>query len=246
MAAHVTEHPADLIREAEELEQRAEEQMVLVRQCRAEAAKLRARADRINSDSGVNLVVRRGEPDDPLLAAAALAVEDIPGTFTSTELAKALAISNATRALRLLVRLRDMGHVEQQPDGRFRSVDPEAGRIRDAVIELHEFTRAELAEHVGLVPEALTWYLTDLRARGIIVGADDDEMAYNPPGRETVVTRRRRAPAPEAELIDQAPERGQVIEFTGKPMIESGGNQRHAGRRKARGGNVRKQKKRGR
>src|SRR3954469_8012683 len=115
MAAHVTEHPADLIREAEELEQRAEEEMVLVRQCRAEAARLRARADRINNDNGVNLV-RRAEPDDPLLAAAALAVEDIPGRFTSTELAKALVISNATRALRLLVRLRDMGHVEQLHD----------------------------------------------------------------------------------------------------------------------------------
>jgi hypothetical protein len=245
MAAHAEEHPADLIAEAERLETDAEAEMVLVRQLRAEAAKLRSRAERIKGDSLVT-VTRKPEPDDPLLGAAALAAEDLPGTWTSTELAKALMISNATRALRLAVRLRDMGHVEQLPDGRFRSVDPEAARVRDAVIELGEFTRAELADHLGVLPEALTWYLADLRQRDIIVGADDERMAYNPPGRETVITRRRRRRTPEQELIDQAPERGQVVEFTGQPMRETGGNRRRAGERKSRGGNVRKQKHRGR
>jgi hypothetical protein len=168
-------HPADLIEQAEELEQRAEQEMVVVRGLRAEAAKLRARADRINHGTNVT-VTKRVEREDPLLAAAALAAEDLPGAWLSSDLAKALAITDANRALRLCVALRDMGHVEQV-DGRWRSVDPEAAHIRDAVIELAEFTREQLAERVGLVPVALTWYLDDLRGRGIIVGADDELMA---------------------------------------------------------------------
>jgi hypothetical protein len=239
-------HPADLIEQAEELEQRAEQEMVVVRGLRAEAAKLRARADRINHGTNVT-VTKRVEREDPLLAAAALAAEDLPGAWVSSDLAKALAITDANRALRLCVALRDMGHVEQV-DGRWRSVDPEAAHIRDAVIELAEFTREQLAERVGLVPVALTWYLDDLRGRGIIVGADDELMAYSPPGRENVVTRRRRLPTPEQQAIDPdlRVRRGEVVEFTGKPMVETGGNRRRAGERKSRGGNVKKAKHRGR
>lgn len=245
MAAAITdEHPGDLIEQAEALEAQAETEMLAVRRLRAEAAKLRARAERINSCTSVT-VTRKPAPDDPLLGAAALAVEDIGGLFTSTELAKALMISDTNRALKLLVRLRDMGHVEQL-DGRFRSIDPELARIRDAVIELNEFTREQLAERVGLRPEALSWYLADLRGRGIITG-DDDEMVYEPPGRENVISRRRRHRTPEQEAIDPeaAAGRGHVIELTGKPMIETGSNRRRAGSRKSRGGAVRKKKSRG-
>jgi hypothetical protein len=245
VAATITdEQPGDLLEQAEALEAQAETAMVVVRQLRAEAAKLRSRAERIKTCSSVT-VTRKPEPDDPLLGAAALAVEDIGGLFTSTELAKALAIANTTRALKLLVRLRDMGHVEQV-DGRFRSIDPEIARIRDAVIELNEFTREQLADRVGLRPEALSWYLADLRTRGIIAGDDEETMVYEPPGRENLVSRRRRRRTPEQEVIDPdiAASRGQVVDFTGKPMIESGGNRRRAGARKSRGGNVRKQKHR--
>jgi DNA-binding transcriptional ArsR family regulator len=223
-AAITDEHPADLIEQAEALEAQAEIEMLSVRKLRAEAAKLRARAERINTCTSVT-VTRKPPPDDPLLGAAALAVEDIRG---------------------LLVRLRDMGHLEQL-DGRFRSVDPEVARIRDAVIELNEFTREQLAERVGLRPEALSWYLADLRTRGIITGDDDETMAYEPPGRENVVSRRRRRRTPEQEVIDPdiAAGRGHVVELTGKPMIETGGNRRRAGSRKSRGGAVRKKKTRG-
>jgi hypothetical protein len=244
-AAITDEHPADLIEQAEALEAQAEIEMLSVRKLRAEAAKLRARAERINTCTSVT-VTRKPPPDDPLLGAAALAVEDIRGLFTSTELAKALMISDTNRALKLLVRLRDMGHLEQL-DGRFRSVDPEVARIRDAVIELNEFTREQLAERVGLRPEALSWYLADLRTRGIIAGDDDETMVYEPPGRENVVSRRRRRRTPEQEVIDPdiAAGRGHVVELTGKPMIETGGNRRRAGSRKSRGGAVRKKKTRG-
>jgi hypothetical protein len=217
---------------------------VLVRQLRAEAARLRSRAERINHGSGVT-VTRRAQADDPLLSAAALAAEDIPGYFGSEQLAKALAIVDKTRALRLCCALRDKGLLEQV-DGKFRGVDPEAALVRDAVLELGEFTREELAAHVSRRPEALTWYLADLRGRGIIVGDDDERMAYQAPGRENVVTRRRRGPTPEQQVIDPDIRRGEVVEFTGRPMVESGGNRRRAGERKSRGGNVRKQKSKGR
>lgn len=238
----VDEHPADLLHEAERLEAQAESEMVLVRQMRAEAARLRSRAERINNGSGVT-VTRRVEADDPLLSAAALAAEDIPGLFGSEQLAQALAIVDKTRALRLCCALRDKGLLEQV-DGKFRSVDPEAARVRDAVLELGEFTREELAARVGRRPEALTWYLADLRARGIIVGDDDERMAYQAPGRENVITRRRHAPTPEQQVIDPGIRRGEVIELTGKAMVETGGNRRRAGERKSRGGAVRKKKKR--
>jgi hypothetical protein len=243
--ADIEQHPADLMAQAEELERKAEEEMLLVRQWRAEAARLRSRAERINHGTGVT-VTRKPEKEDPLLAAAALAAENLPGKWTSAELGKALAITDSNRALRLCVKLRDLGHVEQV-DGMFRSVDPEAARIRDAVIELGEFTREQLAQVVSLCPEALTWYLADLRARGIIAGGDLERMAYQPTGRENVVTRRFRRPTPEQEVGGtEKVERGEVVEFTGKPMIESGGNRRRAGERKSRGGNVRKQKHKGR
>lgn len=245
MAVAVEEHPAELVAQAEALEQRAESEMVMVRNLRAEAAKLRSRAERLNHGSGV--VVKRFERDDPLLAAAGLAVEDIDGTFTSADLAKLLALHDMRRVARLIAVLREMGHVEQLANGRYMSVDPEAARVRDGVIELDSFTKAELAAHLAMPAESLTWYLADLRARGIIGGDDDERMCYEPTGRETVVTRRFRRETPEQAAVDKnaAGDRGVAVEFTGKPMIETGGNRRRAGERKSRGGNVRKKKQRG-
>jgi hypothetical protein len=243
MSAALQDHPADLIAEAGRLEAQAELEMVAVRNLRAEAAKLRSRAENLRNGSYVT-VKPAPQRDDPLLAAAALAAEDLPGTWISSDLARALGIGDANRALRLCVKLREMGHVEHT-DGRWRSVDPEIARIRDAVIELAEFTREQLAERVELRPEALTWYLADLRRKGIISGGDHEQMRYEPTGRETVVTRRRHMRAPEQEVIDQrlSSSRGRVVELTGKPMIESGGNRRQAGQRKSKGGTVRKHKR---
>lgn len=217
--------------------------MTRVRADRAEAAKLRARAERINQ-GGLPLV-RPTDRQDPLLAAAGLAVEDLTGAWESAELGKLLGIRDKSRIVRLLAALRDMGHVEHVGDGRWRSADPVAAQVRDAVIELGEFTTQGLADHLGMHPTTLRWYLADLRQRHVITGESHERMAYNPPGRETVVTRRRHAPTPEQELIDQAPVRGHVVELTGRPMVETGSNRRQAGRRKSRGGAVRKKKQRG-
>jgi hypothetical protein len=236
------EHPADLLAEAERLEAEAERQMVTVRTMRADAARLRSRAGRLLHGGGVT-VTRRAEPDDPLLGAAALAAEDLQGLWTSADLAKALRIVDSRRALRLCVRLRDLGHVEQH-DGRFRSADPEEGLIRDAVIELGEFTCEQLGERVGLRPESLSGYLADLREKGIIAGEDDERMAYQPTGRENVVTRRFHRPAPEQEVVDRSIRRGSAVDYTGRPMIETGGNRRQAGERKSRGGKTKKRQHR--
>jgi hypothetical protein len=56
-AAITDEHPADLIEQAEALEAQAEIEMLSVRKLRAEAAKLRARAERINTCTSVTVTL---------------------------------------------------------------------------------------------------------------------------------------------------------------------------------------------
>lgn len=247
MAAVAAElHPADLVAEAERLEEQAEQEMVHVRNLRAEAAKLRSRAERINKGQLVTVNTRRADRDDPLLAAAGLAVEDLRATWTTEDLAKMLAIRDHGRTARLVRSLRDLGVVEAASEtGRWRSVDPQEARVRDGVIELDSFTRDELAEHLGVPPESLTWYLSQLRGKGIISGGDRERMQYEPTGSERVQTRRFRRPAPEREAVAKhlTEGRGRVVDGTGKPMIETGGTQRQAAERRGRGGKTRKRKK---
>lgn len=244
MATAVTENPGELIAQAEALEARADAMMAQVRELRADAAKRRARAERLNM--GGLPIIHRVDRDDPLIAAAGLAAEDLPGTFQVHDLCNALEIKDHARGLRLLIALRELGHVQAVHGGGWRSVDPEAARVRDMVIELGEFTREELADRLAMHPTTLRWYLADLRQRGVIGQEDaDGRIAYQPTGSERVVTRRRRQAPPEAVLGgDLAAAGGKVVEFTGKPMVEprNATGRRKAGSRKSRGGAVKRRK----
>lgn len=244
------EHPGDLMDEAAGLEREADQLLAevdrlkeLAKDHRARAAALRHKANRIlHPETGVT-VKRQTPKSDSLLAAAALAVEDMPGVFGEAAVASALKIGSV-RAKELLRALEAAGKISAVPErGGYRSVDPEAARVRDAVVELGEFSDQSLAEHLGTTASAISWYLTDLRRRGIVDGPAS-AMFYVRTGRETVVTRRfRRTPA-EQEVVDRdLVERGKAVEYTGKPMVENGGNRRRAGERKSRGGNVRRSKK---
>lgn len=255
MAVVVEEHPADLAlradeldAEAEELREEAERLRTRAKERNAQAAALRSKADRIlNPDLGVS--VRRRAParsNDTLLAAAGLAVEDLPGTFQITHLAAALEIGTV-RAQALCDALVDLGHIEVREHG-YRAVDPEAARVRDAVVELKQFTRASLAMKLEVRPDALTWYLHDLRQRGIIAfDTIGGPISYVETGAERVVTRRPRRLPPEQAVVDKElnARRGAPVEFTGRPMVETGGSQRRAAERRQRGGATKKKKQRG-
>jgi hypothetical protein len=69
------------------------------------------------------------------------------------------------------------------------------------VIELGEFTREQLAARVEPAPGGADLVLGRPARQGHHRGGDDERMAYQPTGRENVVTRRRHAP-PEQEVID--------------------------------------------
>lgn len=227
-----TEHPADLIAEADRLEREADSMWAQVKERRGKAAALRFRARRI-LDEVDQVLPRRASAPDPMLAAAGLAVEEFPGLFTPTELGVRLQIRDPARLTRILGSLAQLGHVRRIQDGRYRTVDPDEARVRDAVIELGSFTVAQLADKLEVQPHYLTHYLDQLRDRQLLAETDGT-LSYIKSGPERATTRRPNRPPPErtvAGAYAQAPdERGLVMEFTGKGTVPERGSEpkRHA------------------
>jgi hypothetical protein len=186
-----------LMEEAAEWKEESTKCLTLARECEAKAAKLRAKAVRLeNPELGVK-VKRRVPKNDSLLAAAGLAVEDIRGNFDSAKLAELLGIGTA-RARDILCELVAIGKIERVGNG-YRCEDADAAAVRDAVIELGDFTEESLAEHLGWPVAAVRWYVEDLCDRGILDFSEDEtaDLAYKPTGPETVITSRPRHTPPE-------------------------------------------------
>lgn len=244
------EHPGDLLdraveldREADDLRAEADRLKTRAKEREAQAAALRHKAQRLlHPELGVTVKQSRPKPPDALLGAAALAVEDLEGTILPTQLAEILKIGSK-RAGDLLDALLEAEKVERNNHGGYRAIDPEIGRARDAVIELGEFSEAQFADRMGMPRESARWYLLHLKQRGVVEKLNEATWAYVVPGAERVVTRRPRRPTPEEELRRDDIKRGETVPYTGKPMVESPGAQRHAAERRRRGGKTRKQKK---
>lgn len=193
----MTEHPADLVAQAQALELEADQLAARARASRAQAAKLRSRAQRLN-DPERGVTVRRApvKPDE-LLAAAALACEDLAGTFQARDLARALSIADERRAGRLLLALSELGHVTRQGEG-WASVDPEEARVRDYVIAAREFSIADAIKALAMPELTLAHYLDHLRERKLIEGAGG-QYRYIETGPELVITEYPRHRPPEKE-----------------------------------------------
>lgn len=183
--ATTDEHPVELLAEAEDLEREAGELWARVKELRGRAAGLRERAKRrVQEAEAVPVRRPRPEPPDPLLSAAALAVEDLRGEFTTHDLAEVLEIPDE-RAGKILARLVEMelvmrvGMRERNPaDRKWRSVDPTAARVRDAAKDMDRFTVAQLARKLAMHPQELAYYLAELRIRGAIEWWDDGHYQW--------------------------------------------------------------------
>lgn len=166
---------------ATQLEQEAEQHRILARSLFMECAKLRARAERMRREEqeAAEKRAKKGrakknelpyDPQDPLIAAAVLAVEDLGAGFDAGDLAGKLRIGRE-RALKLLLAVVAKGFCARQGEGKWRSVDPNEPRVRDAARELGRFTVEQLGEAVHMEPTELTYYIDWMREENMISGA---------------------------------------------------------------------------
>jgi hypothetical protein len=204
------QHPALLLVRAHELVDEADALQEQAKAKRAEAARLRARAERLRD--GEHLRPKKPEPMDPLLAAASLAVEDLDGYWTPSDLAEALELTDKARAVRLVFALRDLGVVVKVED-KWRTVDPDEARVRDTLRELGTCSQQELAEKLQMAPVTLDYYLDYGVAREWCHIAEDGHLMYVKGGPERIITSRPRRPLPEKDrpAYDLAPHRGEAI-----------------------------------
>jgi hypothetical protein len=204
------QHPALLLARAHELVNEADELQEQAKLKRAEAAKLRARAERLRD--GDHLRPKKPEPMDPLLAAAALAIEELDGYWTPGDLDEALELHDKARAVRLVYALRDMGVVVKVED-KWRTVDPDEARVRDALRELGTCSPQQLAEKLEMAPVTLDYYLEYGAERGWCDISSDGHLMFLNAGPERIITRRprRRPPENDPPAFTEAPSRGQSI-----------------------------------
>lgn len=214
-APRAPEDPADeLRRQAVLLDHEAAQLVERAKEVRAEAAKLRARADRMDDPSKGARIVRRSRDaarSDGLLAAAAVAVEDLPRGFTATDLAVALEIADKARATRLLLALSEMGKIMRADDDGWCVLDPDEVRVRDYITSAGAFTFADAMEALGDFGELyLSTYLSDFKRRGLLVG-DGGSYEYVEPGVDRSPRPRRRPPEQDPPAYTEAPRRGEPV-----------------------------------
>jgi hypothetical protein len=195
------------------LDHRAEQLAEQAKDTRAEAAKLRAQAERIECpETAVKVTVRARDRvrDDGLLAAAAVAVEDLKPGFEATDLAVALGIADRARAGRLVRALHDLGKVTRQGEG-WAVVDPDEGRVRDFVVEAGTFTMADaMAALPDLSELDVSYYLRNLSDRGALAAAGGGFTYVEPDGR-TGSRPRRRPPEQDPPAYTDVPRRGTPV-----------------------------------
>lgn len=202
--------------QADELDREADLLAEVVRSRRAEAAKLRARADRLEDPSLGAMVKRPVSPlqrvrNDGLLAAAGLAVEDLLAGFEARDLAVALGIADEARASRLLLGLEELDKVTRLAEG-WQAIDPEEIRVRDWVVARGDFMETEACAALDLDAIALTYYLDRFRERGMLMH-DGGRYTYREPRRDRSFDTRPRRRPPEKE-----PPAGTLSKATGEPV----------------------------
>lgn len=210
---------------AYELEQEAEQHRLLARSLIGECARLRSRAERMRQEEAkaAELRAKKGkrkqpalpwDPNDPLIAAASLATEDLDAGFTAADLAEVLRIG-VDRAGKLLLALQaDELVARMGENGKWRAVDPEVPRVRDAARGLGTFTDEQLAEAAGMTVLKVVYYRELLHAEEIIVGAGP-MYEYRKAGPERVITKvndgRYRLPEHDPPAGVDAPKRGEPV-----------------------------------
>lgn len=179
-----------------ELQREAEQHRAVANGMFGEAAKCRARAERMRREEAeaAERRAKRGrkkptllyDPNDSLIAAAALATEDLAAGFDAGDLAAALHIGRE-RAFKLLLAVEAKGFVARSDD-KWRSVDPDETRVRDKARELGTFTAEQLADAVEMTVTELSYYMDWLRDERMVVGAGP-MYEYRKPGPELTITK---------------------------------------------------------
>lgn len=172
----------ELEEKAIELQREAEQYRTLSHALFGEAAKCRARAERARQREQEEAALRKPgrkpkpkaalpyDPNDSLIAAAAVATEDLAPGFNAGDLADLLAIGRS-RAQKLLLALEAKKLVARLHDAtKWRSIDPNETRVRDGARELGRFTVKELGEHLGMTVLELAFYIEWMQSEGMIVG----------------------------------------------------------------------------
>jgi hypothetical protein len=211
--AELDDQVSALIAEADALEQEAEQLAVAARAKRAEAAKTRARAERMASFQSVH--VRQPSAfervrDDGLLAAAGLAAEDLPAGFTPRDLAAALGIADVTRASRLAAALVELEKLVRHGDG-FMATDPDEITVRDYIVSKREFSVGDAIQDLGLPEMALSFYLSRWEERGMVEGAGGFFRYVEAPNDAPRSRPRRRPPELDPPAGLDAPRRGEPV-----------------------------------
>lgn len=230
------ESALDILARANELEREADELHARAKELRGESARLRAAAERREEEESRP---RRAEPPDPMMAAAALAIEDLPGRWTCVELGVLLQIRSAKRMAKIVAELVRRGLAAEitkfRPEDtqHYRSVDPEEGRVRDAGQYLGTFSLEELAYELETPVEALTFYIEKLLERGTFVYDDDGvRLSFERPGAERIITRypKHRRPEDDRPAYSEAVARGmpiRIVDHGKRGRLGSTPGQRH-------------------
>jgi hypothetical protein len=200
--------------QAAALDASAEQHAAVARVERAEAAKLRARADRL-TDPALGVDVRKPKSaleaarETGLLAAAGLAAEDLAYGFDVADLAGALDIT-AAKATILLAALVELGKVRQHGDG-WANNDPDETRVRDFIVSAVEFTADDMAMILEMPPLDVTYYLERAKTRGLVSNGGR-VYTYVPPADDAPRSRpRRRPPELDPPAGSDAPKRGEPV-----------------------------------
>lgn len=207
------QHPALLLARAHELEQEARELAEQAQAKRQEAARCKAKAERLRDGEHLRPVRRRAEKPDPLQSAAALASEDLEGYWTVEDLMAALELRDRRRGVKLVAGLIAMGLVVKVED-RYRTVDPDESRVRDTLRRLGTCSRRELGDELEMPAVTLDYYVELGVARGwCSLDEADDHLMYVRPGPERIITQypKRRPPEQEPPAGLDAPRRGEPI-----------------------------------
>lgn len=207
------EHPALLLVRAHELAQEAEKLVEKAKAKRMEAAKLRAKAERLRDGAHLAPAPRpRAEPTDPLLGAAGIAIEDLGGTWQPEQLGELLGLRDRRRVEKIVSVLESMELVLHVEDG-WRTIDPDEARVRDAMRKLGTGSPEQLAEAVGLPVSKIGGYVELGQERGWLDVSFDGHLMFLRPGPERIITRHphRRPPEKEPPAYLDAAYRGEPV-----------------------------------
>jgi hypothetical protein len=208
-------HEVEALRDqAAALDSSAEQHAVIAKAEHAEAAKLRARADRLADPSrGVDVPKPKSALESAretgLLAAAGLAVEDLAHGFGVADLAGALDIT-AAKATILLAALVELGKVRQHGDG-WANNDPDETRVRDFIVSAVEFTADDMAMILEMPPLDVAYYLERAKTRGLVSNGGRVYTYVAPPDDSPRERPRRRPPELDPPAGADAPKRGEPV-----------------------------------